>query len=458
MGAPTHFVLVVRAHLPWVPPADDDDGPDARALYDLVTDRLLPLLAILEGLVDEGVPFKVTLAPSPTLLALLSDDWARAAIVRRSERMRRLATLEADRYEGSVWGPLGEWYEDRLLATNERLSDPAAGDIVASLGRLAESGCVVLAPPPEPANPVHPHGPWRDAQARAAAADLSTRFGTPASDSAAAPVSAALEDLGALGRDPVYRDPAADIAWERALPYLRPFVAVGPERTPTGISYRRYEQEHEQASDKAQPAGGKIWVPDAARVRADEQAFECLASLADRGPVVAAGFDLSLPGWYEMPWFLETLMRGLAEGGTAAVASSVADVERAGLKMPASRPIDDPLAAHLSPPCDWIQRHLAEIRARMEAVVIPAAAGLHARAARQASREALLAHAGDWPQRMLQSGRRSEVNGRFADHVRGFLQLADGIATGSVDEPLLDELELINPVFPHLDVASAFTS
>ncbi len=456
MTDPTRLVLVVRAHLPWVPPAEDDDGPDARALYDLVTDRLMPLLSCLEGLAEEEVPYRITLAPSPTLLALLSDDWARAAIVRRAKRMRALATSEADRFEGRLWGPLGEWYEDRLLATVDRLADPAAGDVVASLGRLADAGGAVIAAAPATAaiDGLIPELHWRRAQHRVAAADLSRRFGAPREAYGRAPPAHQVQDLGVLGLDPAHRDPESDIVWERELPYLRPYVAAGPERTPTGLSYRR--------RGKGGDGLGLPWAPELSRVRALEQAGELLRTLAgeatgERPPVVVAGFDLSGPGWYELPWFLEGLFRGLAAPGSPAIATTVAEVEAAGLTMPGAEGSDDPLGPYLTPPCDWTHRHLAEVRARMDSLVVPAAGGPMARACQQAGREALLAHAGDWLDRM----RAPEVLGggaaRFEGHVRGFLKLSEGIAAGAVDEVLLDELELMNPVFPELDVAGAFS-
>ena len=46
----------------------------------------------------------------------------------------------------------------------------------------------------------------------------------------------------------------------------------------------------------------------------------------------------------------------------------------------------------------------------------------------------------------------------FEGHVRNFLRLSEGLASGEVDAEFLDELEGLNPVFPSLDVASAFSS
>jgi predicted glycosyl hydrolase (DUF1957 family) len=51
---------------------------------------------------------------------------------------------------------------------------------------------------------------------------------------------------------------------------------------------------------------------------------------------------------------------------------------------------------------------------------------------------------------------RADAIDRFEGHVRSFLDLSDGIAAGAVDEGLLDELEMMNPVFPELDLAAAF--
>ncbi len=453
MTPPVRLCVVVGAHLPWVPAPAKGEGEDVRGLYRAVVDGLLPWVTTLEGWAATGVsPRPSTLAPSPTLLALLADAGVRAALLGRARRMEALATLEAGRLEGRPEGEAARWHEARLRATVERLADPEAGDLVAALHRLADRGWLELVAPTAVAaiEGLVPDPSWDRALQAIAVGDFVGRFGGSASDYALAPGPGRGGDLGQAPLDPALLDPTADIGWELPLAYLRPFLGSGLRRSATGLAYR--------SRSRVEEGSPPPWSPVEARAAVARRAADFVAGLAASGEAVIVSVDLVRGCWIELPWFLEELHRVTGMADAKARTVTVAELEAEGALPPARGAADDPLGPYLTPPCDGVHRHLAEVRARMRDVVIPAATGPWARVARQAAREAVLAHAGDWLDRMRAPEGPGEPWARFEGHVRNFLRLSEGLASGEVDAEFLDELEGLNPVFPSLDVASAFSS
>ena len=453
MKGPAPLCVVVRAHLPWAPAPSGGDGADLRALCRVVVDGLLPWLTTLERWAADGVPPRpLTLAPSPTFLALLGDAGVRASLLGRARRLEALATLEVDRLDGEPEGEAARWHKARLRAAVERLADPEAGDLLGALGRLVEGGGVEMALSPFAGvvEGLVPDASWEAAVRAIAGADLAGRFGGSAGDYAFAPAPEAGETLDEVALDPAFLDPAADMGWEAPLAYLRPFLGSGLRRSATGLAYRRRPRGREGPA----PA----WSPVEAREAVARRVADWMAAVAMRGEASLLSVDLARGGWVELPWFLEELHRSTAVDDAKVRLVRVADLEAEGWNPAPRVGAEDPLGPYLTPPCDGVHRHLAEVRARMRHVVLPAAVGPWARAARQATREAVLAHAGDWLDRMRTPEGSAEGWARFEGHVRNFLRLSDALSSGEVDAGLLDEMEALNPVFPSLDVATAFSA
>ncbi|MDP4792667.1 MAG: DUF1957 domain-containing protein, partial [Verrucomicrobiales bacterium] len=63
--------IVLHAHVPWVRHPEVSHCLEEDWLHSAVVETHLPLLEMLFRLREEGVPFKLTLNLSPTLLAML---------------------------------------------------------------------------------------------------------------------------------------------------------------------------------------------------------------------------------------------------------------------------------------------------------------------------------------------------------------------------------------------------
>ena len=92
---------------------EHDDFLEERWLFEAIAETYVPLLRVLDGLVVDHLPHRLTLSISPTLLDMLSDRLLQARCVRyldlrcafaekqlrrneRDDRMQRVALLYRD--------------------------------------------------------------------------------------------------------------------------------------------------------------------------------------------------------------------------------------------------------------------------------------------------------------------------------------------------------------------------
>ncbi|MCY0901371.1 MAG: DUF1957 domain-containing protein [Firmicutes bacterium] len=116
-----NVAFVLHAHLPYVRHPEDPDALEHRWLYEALTESYLPLLLELQALAQDGVPFRMTLSLSPTLIAMLEDEWLHAQYEDHLCLLIELAGRERVRTGGdsgdSADGQqavLAQFYEERL--------------------------------------------------------------------------------------------------------------------------------------------------------------------------------------------------------------------------------------------------------------------------------------------------------------------------------------------------------
>ncbi|HYV46043.1 MAG TPA: DUF1957 domain-containing protein, partial [Myxococcaceae bacterium] len=65
--------IVLHAHLPFVRHPEHEEFLEEDWLYEAISETYLPLLLVLDQLVEDRVPFRLTLTLSPTLVSMLTD-------------------------------------------------------------------------------------------------------------------------------------------------------------------------------------------------------------------------------------------------------------------------------------------------------------------------------------------------------------------------------------------------
>src|SRR6267154_2353902 len=68
---PGHFALILHAHLPFVRHPEHEHFVEEEWLFEVITETYIPLLRMMQRLVDDFVPFKLTMSITPTLCAML---------------------------------------------------------------------------------------------------------------------------------------------------------------------------------------------------------------------------------------------------------------------------------------------------------------------------------------------------------------------------------------------------
>ena len=94
---PGHFALILHAHLPFVRHPEHEHFLEEEWLFEAITETYIPLLRMMQRLVDDSVPFKLTMSITPTLCAMLQDQLLCARYVRHLDLLIDLAARERKR-------------------------------------------------------------------------------------------------------------------------------------------------------------------------------------------------------------------------------------------------------------------------------------------------------------------------------------------------------------------------
>src|SRR5467141_5084276 len=91
------LAIVLHAHLPFVRHPEHEHFLEEDWLFEAITETYIPLLRIMQRLVNDGVPFKFTMSITPTLCAMLQDELLRERYVRHLDLLIDLAARERRR-------------------------------------------------------------------------------------------------------------------------------------------------------------------------------------------------------------------------------------------------------------------------------------------------------------------------------------------------------------------------
>jgi hypothetical protein len=131
-----YLALVLHAHLPFVRHPEHKEFLEEDWLFEAVTETYLPLIAMMQRLVRDGVPFKLTMTVSPTLCAMLSDQLPRDRYVRYLDQAIDLAAREIERNcEDESLRRLSEFYHANFFDCRFRFLE-CAGNLLGEFRKL----------------------------------------------------------------------------------------------------------------------------------------------------------------------------------------------------------------------------------------------------------------------------------------------------------------------------------
>lgn len=374
---PGLLMFVLHAHLPYVRHPEHEHHLEERWLYEAITETYIPLLDMMERLERDGIPFRITMSLTPTLLAMLEDELLRMRYLRFLDSHIELANREAERTWNNdrEFHNLALMYRSRLEHCRAVFAEQYQTFLVRGFRRFRESGALeiitcaathMFLPLAQPTPSAirrqvavacayhervlgeRPEGIWLPECGyfpglESFLLDEGLRYffldthglehaSPPPVYGVHAPVYCE-NGVAAFGRDKEssksvwsaqegypgdrnYRDFYRDIGFDLPLEYVAPYIHEGRVRIHTGFKYYAIT---------GKTAHKRIYDPVAAWNKLNEHAsnfhfnrteqFKHLAAVIDRPPLVVAPYDAELFGhwWYEGPLWLEAVIRRCAE-------------------------------------------------------------------------------------------------------------------------------------------------
>lgn len=372
-----YLAIVLHAHLPFVRHPEYRDSLEENWIFEAITDTYIPLLFVLDGLVKDGIDFRLTLSITPTLASMLADPFLRSRYLDRLERLIDLGKKEAKRTRyRHEFNMLALMYHKRLVQVRRAFLNRYDQDLVQAFKRLQELGKLEIIASAAthgylPLLSVNksavrtqirvgiknyqeifgrdPKGFWLPECGYYPGVDellgqegirytiLETHGITRATSRPKYGVYAPIccpSGVTAFARDPEssrqvwssiegypgdydYREFYRDIAYDLDLDYIRPYIHRDGIRVDTGFKYFRItgKTDHKE-----------VYIPQKAEKKAKlhaenfmfnrEKQIEYLASVMDRKPIVVAPYDAELFGhwWFEGPNWLDHLIRKINSG------------------------------------------------------------------------------------------------------------------------------------------------
>jgi 1,4-alpha-glucan branching enzyme len=267
--------------------------------------------------------------------------------------------------------------------------------------------------------------------------------------------------------DPLYREFYRDLGWDAGYDYIRPWLHEDGVRRGVGLKYHR-------VTGRVPLDDKELYDPAAAEQRAREHAQDFIANRRrqlehhagwlDRPPLVVAPYDAELFGhwWYEGPIFLEEVLRGLAAQPDVETITPSQYLVRHGAGLEVQRPNPSTWGAEstnrvwLNDANAWLYRYQHWAEREMHEMVrdFGRAAGLAARALKQAGRELLLLQSSDWAFILAAGTTAAYAARRAKQHFLAFQRLRQQLREGTLRENEISALEAQAPLFADLDVGA----
>jgi 1,4-alpha-glucan branching enzyme len=367
------LALILHAHLPFVRHPEHEHFLEEDWFFEAVTESYIPLLRMMQRLLDGSVPFKLTMSLTPTLCAMLQDKLLRERYVQHLDNLIDLIASEQKRHRNyPQLRELADFYFKMFRETRVFFVDEWKGDLLGVFRQLRDTGALEIiasaathgllpilekqAPQAARAQvligrdvyvdlfharptgfwlPECAYSPWLDpilqeANIRWFVLDAhGLLFGkprpcrsiyapcyTPVGPAAFARDADSSRQVWSAHEgypgDPAYRDFYRDIGFDLPMEHLGP-IAHG-NRKFSGVKYHRItgrgNEKHLYDRASAENAATKH------AIHFLEQRREQIREISEFGfdPIVVAPFDAELFGhwWFEGPRFLEQFIRQAA--------------------------------------------------------------------------------------------------------------------------------------------------
>jgi len=135
-----YLCLVLHAHLPFVRHPEHEHFLEERWLYEAITETYVPLIDAFDELVEENIPFRVTISLSPPLMTMLTDGLLQERYLKHLDKSIELAEKETARTKDTVFYPTALMYRDRLYRIRYLFAEKYHRNIIYAFKKLQDYG------------------------------------------------------------------------------------------------------------------------------------------------------------------------------------------------------------------------------------------------------------------------------------------------------------------------------
>jgi len=140
-----HLLLVLHAHLPYIRYPEHEEHLEETWFHEAITESYIPLLNVIEDLLNDRTDFRLTISLTPSLLEMLGDDLLTNRFSRHIESRIELAEKEVFRTKNDPeFGPVAKMYLDQFKKTRRYFEETCRKDLISSFRAISGSGRVEL--------------------------------------------------------------------------------------------------------------------------------------------------------------------------------------------------------------------------------------------------------------------------------------------------------------------------
>ncbi len=138
------LILLLHAHLPYVRHPEHEYCIEENWLFEAIRETYVPLLDMLERMVNDGISPQITFSVSPTLAEMLNDCLLRKRFIRHMDNLIALSEAEAVRTGSSPFGPTAELYNKHFKMVLSLYAGRYGCDLVAAFRQLQDEGHIEI--------------------------------------------------------------------------------------------------------------------------------------------------------------------------------------------------------------------------------------------------------------------------------------------------------------------------
>ena len=136
-----YLAFVLHAHLPFIRHPEYNQFLEEDWLFEAITETYIPLIDVYDGLIDDGVDFRITMSITPPLCEMLADPLLQNRYVRHLNNLIDLANREVHRTrENSPYHEAALMYAEKFTRSRHVFEEKCQRNILRAFRKFQDLG------------------------------------------------------------------------------------------------------------------------------------------------------------------------------------------------------------------------------------------------------------------------------------------------------------------------------